>query len=136
MWKRDSGIAGKTLIDKSPHLDSLEDLHMHTWLATGLMGRVIRSRWTLALVAVLAVLAFAFPVAFAQQGQAAPTSSPAAAAATQATIPDQPATEPAGEADLRLPDMKSVTFLNGTSGSTLLEIGLIFCALGGLFGLI
>jgi len=32
--------------------------------------------------------------------------------------------------------MKSVTFLNGTSGSALLEIGLVFCALGGLFGLI
>ena len=32
--------------------------------------------------------------------------------------------------------MKSVTFLNGTSGYTLLEIGLVFCALGGLFGLI
>jgi K(+)-stimulated pyrophosphate-energized sodium pump len=137
MWKRDSGIAGKTwLIDKSPHLDSLEDLHMHTWLATGLMGRVIRSRRTLALVAVLAVLAFALPVAFAQQGQATPPTSPAAAAATQATIPGKPATEPAGEANLRLPDMKSVTFLNGTSGSTLLEIGLVFCALGGLFGLI
>ena len=42
---------------------------MHTWLATGLMGRVIRSRRTLALVAVLAVLTFALPVAFAQQGR-------------------------------------------------------------------
>ena len=34
---------------------------MHTWLATGLMGRVIRSRRTLALVAVLAVLHSPFP---------------------------------------------------------------------------
>ncbi len=116
---------------------------MHTWLATGLMGRVIRSRRTLALVVVLAVLAFALPVAFAQQGQAAPPTSQVAAAvnpqtgaATQETTPATPAPEATGEANLRLPDMKSVTFLNGTSGSTLLEIGLVFCALGGLFGLI
>ena len=58
---------------------------MHTWLATGLMGRVIRSRRTLALVAVLAVLAFALPVAFAQQGQAAPPASQVAAAVNPQT---------------------------------------------------
>ena len=116
---------------------------MHTWLATGLMGRVIRSRRTLALVAVLAVLAFALPAAFAQQGQAAPPTSQVAAAvspqpgaATQETAPAAPAPEATGEANLRLPDMKSVPFLNGTSGYTLLEFGLVFCALGGLFGLI
>ena len=81
---------------------------MHTWLATGLMGRVIRSRRTLALVAVLAVLAFALPVAFAQQGQAAPPTSQVAAAvnpqtgaATQETAPATPAPEAAGEANLR-----------------------------------
>src|ERR1041385_4591288 len=94
MWKRDSGIAGKTwLIDKKSTFRFLEDLHMHTWLATGLMGRVIRStapsrekraywgprRRTLALVAVLAVLAFALPAAFAQQGHAAPPTFPTAA---------------------------------------------------------
>src|SRR5690349_15703028 len=44
MWKRDSGIAGKTLVNREKStLDFLEELHMHTWLATGLMGRVIRS---------------------------------------------------------------------------------------------
>ncbi len=116
---------------------------MHTWLATGLMGRVIRSRRTLALVAVLAVLTFALPVAFAQQGQAAPPTSQVAAvvspqpgSATQETAPATPAPEATGEANLKLPDMDSVKFLNGTSGRTLLEIGLIFCAFGGLFGLI
>src|SRR5580765_6911587 len=115
---------------------------MHTWLATGLMGRVIRSRRTLALVAVLAVLTFALPVAFAQQGQAAPPTSQVAAvtaqpaAATQETAPATPDPESTGEANLKLPDMSSVKFLNGISGYTLLEIGLIFCALGGLFGLI
>jgi K(+)-stimulated pyrophosphate-energized sodium pump len=142
MWKRDSGIAGKTLIDKSPHLDSLEDLHMHTWLATGLMGRVIRSRRTLALVAVLAVLAFALPVAFAQQGQATPSTSQVAAvvnpqAAVQETAPARPVSEAAGEANLKLPDMKSVSFMNDSiTGYKLLSIGLIFCGLGLLFGLI
>jgi hypothetical protein len=70
---------------------------MHTWLATGLMGRVIRSRRTLALVAVLAVLAFALPVAVAQPGQAAPPTSQAAA-----VVSPQPgaATQ---ESPLRLP---------------------------------
>ena len=71
---------------------------MHTWLTTGLMGRVIRSRRVLALVAVLAVLTFALPAAFAQQGQAAPPTSQVAAAvspqpgsATQETAPAAPA---------------------------------------------
>jgi K(+)-stimulated pyrophosphate-energized sodium pump len=130
---------------------------MHTWLATGLMGRVIRSttpsherracwgarRRILALAAVLAVLAFAVPVAVAQQGQAAPSTSqvaavasPQPAAAAQATASPTPAPDEAGEANLRLPDMQSVSFLNGMSGYRLLEIGLIFCALGGLFGLV
>src|SRR6478672_11758274 len=115
---------------------------MHTWLATGLMGRVIRSRRTLALVAVLAVLAFALPVAFAQQGQAAPSTSQVAAAvnpqtgaATQETAPATPAPETGGEANLKLPDLSQVSFLNGINGSKLLTVGLIFCALGLLFGL-
>ena len=114
---------------------------MHTWLAMGLMGRVIRSRRTLALVAVLAVLTFALPVAFAQQGQAAPPASQVAAvtnpqtgAATQ-TTPDAPVSETGGEANLKLPDLSQVSFLNGINGSKLLTIGLIFCALGLLFGL-
>ena len=115
---------------------------MHTWLATGLMGRVIRSRRTLALVAVLAVLAFALPSAFAQQGQAAPPNSQVAAAvnpqtgAVQETAPAPTAPEAAGEANLKLPDMKIVSFMNDSiSGYNLLRIGLIFCGLGLLFGL-
>ena len=82
-------------------------------------------------------------MAFAQQGQAAPPTSQVAAAVNPQTWRSNPgdhschaSPEAAGEANLRLPDMKSVTFLNGTSGYTLLEIGLVFCALGGLFGLI
>src|ERR1041385_7752607 len=115
---------------------------MHTWLATGLMGRVIRSRRILALVAVLAVLAFALPVAFAQQGQAAPPTSQVAPAvnpqtgAAQETAPAAPVSEAAGEANLKLPNMKIVSFMNDSiSGYNLLRIGLIFCGLGLLFGL-
>src|ERR1051326_8563972 len=121
MWKRVPGIAGKKwLTDKSPHyLDSLEDLHMHTWLATGLMGRVIRSRRTLALVAVLAVLTFALGAAFAQQGQAAARARPAAP-----TTPPTPALGeyPVGQANLKLPDLSQVSFLSGINGSKLLTI--------------
>src|SRR5690348_16812194 len=126
---------------------------MHTWLASGLMGRVIRSsstsshekraywrpgRKTAALAAVIAILAFAFPMAIAQQGQPAHTTQVAAAvtAPVATAVQDQgsaPA-ESGGEASLRLPDMKSVPFLNGISGYKLLEFGLLFCAFGGLFG--
>ncbi|HEX7919154.1 MAG TPA: hypothetical protein VF454_07100, partial [Gemmatimonadales bacterium] len=40
-----------------------------------------------------------------------------------------------GEANLRLPDLGTVTFLGGTSGRTLLMGGLVVCALGLVFGL-
>jgi K(+)-stimulated pyrophosphate-energized sodium pump len=43
--------------------------------------------------------------------------------------------EVGGEANLRLPDLHSVTFLGGFDGHKLLLIGLVFCALGLLFGL-
>jgi K(+)-stimulated pyrophosphate-energized sodium pump len=116
---------------------------MHTRLATGLMGRAVRSprHWSKALVAVMAILAFAFPMAIAQQGQPARTTQVAAAinAPAAAAVQQQSSSAPAetgGEAALKLPDMKGVTFLNGISGYKLLEFGLIFCALGGLFGFI
>ena len=41
-----------------------------------------------------------------------------------------------GEASLRLPDLNSATFLGGIGGRTLLMFGLIFCALGMVFGLV
>jgi K(+)-stimulated pyrophosphate-energized sodium pump len=43
--------------------------------------------------------------------------------------------EVGGEASLRLPDLHSVNFLGQTNGHSLLLIGLVFCALGLLFGL-
>ncbi len=127
---------------------------MHTWLASGLMGRVIRSAATssqkgllrrgVALAAIIAILAVMIPAAtaHAQSSAAAPaaqSSTPAQSSATPVPQERGPAhpTEATGEANLRLPDMKSVSFLNGSiTGYALLEIGLIFCALGGLFGLI
>jgi K(+)-stimulated pyrophosphate-energized sodium pump len=45
-----------------------------------------------------------------------------------------PATETAGEANLKIPDLSSVNFL-GMNGHALLLIGLIFCVFGLLFGL-
>jgi K(+)-stimulated pyrophosphate-energized sodium pump len=44
------------------------------------------------------------------------------------------ATEPAGEANLKIPDLSTVSFM-GMNGHALLLIGLIFCVLGLLFGL-
>jgi K(+)-stimulated pyrophosphate-energized sodium pump len=46
-----------------------------------------------------------------------------------------PASAPAGEANLKLPDLSSVNFL-GVNGHTLLMYGLILCVLGLIFGLV
>ena len=88
---------------------------MHTWLATGLMGRVIRpastlsrenrvwQRRTLAIAVVLAILAFVLPMAKAY-GQAAPAQSPASAQSAPVVHeqgPARPASEAGGEANLR-----------------------------------
>src|SRR5262249_40403306 len=52
--------------------------------------------------------------------------------ATQALA--QPASETAGEAGLKLPDLSSVTFL-GMDGHKLLLLGLTFCVFGLAFGM-
>src|ERR1051326_6928874 len=121
---------------------------MPTWLESGLMGRVIRSSATsssrkilhraAALALIMAILAFVQPVAaaHAQTPAQSPVTEPHTTAA-QSQIPAHAAQEAGGEANLRLPNMKDVRFLdNSITGYSLLEIGLIFCALGGLFGLI
>jgi K(+)-stimulated pyrophosphate-energized sodium pump len=56
-------------------------------------------------------------------------------AASASTALAQPASEAAGEASLKLPDLSSVPF-HGVNGHNLLLVGLVFCALGGLFGLV
>jgi K(+)-stimulated pyrophosphate-energized sodium pump len=50
------------------------------------------------------------------------------------TVTTAPATETAGEANLKIPDLSSVDFL-GMNGHSLLLIGLIFCVFGLLFGM-
>jgi K(+)-stimulated pyrophosphate-energized sodium pump len=50
--------------------------------------------------------------------------------------PGAPAHRPGGEANLILPDLSQVTFLNGIDGHTLLFAGLGVCAVGLLFGLV
>jgi K(+)-stimulated pyrophosphate-energized sodium pump len=129
---------------------------MHTRLAQGLMGREKSARGALALVAVLALTLMALPLAaqqthpahqpqtaaqspqtqspHAELKQIALASAPAGSMAQEAT--GAPSHEAGGEANLKLPDMGSVSFLGGTSGYRLLSYGLIFCALGGLFGLV
>jgi K(+)-stimulated pyrophosphate-energized sodium pump len=47
----------------------------------------------------------------------------------------QPAKEVGGEASLKLPDLRSVLF-HGVDGHNFLLVGLVFCALGLLFGLV
>jgi K(+)-stimulated pyrophosphate-energized sodium pump len=102
------------------------------------MDGVIRARWILALIAVIAVLAFVLPVAQAQSSHAATAVlNTAIQNNDQAAAPaSAPAQEAGGEAGLKLPDMGSVSFLGGTSGFRLLSYGLIFCGLGLLFGLV
>ena len=74
-----------------------------------------RLRRSFGVLAAAATLMFLQCAAFAQPQGAAPA-------------------EPAGEANLTIPDLSSVNFL-GMDGHTLLLIGLIFCVLGLLFGL-
>jgi K(+)-stimulated pyrophosphate-energized sodium pump len=57
------------------------------------------------------------------------------AAALRAQEPGAAAPSPAGEANLKLPDLSQVSFL-GIDGHTLLLFGIGFCVLGLIFGLI
>ena len=82
---------------------------MHTWLAALRRLSPVRSSGTL-LTAGLTIFLLHAATAFAQPN------------------------ETAGEANLRLPDLSSVTFL-GMTGHNLLLIGLLFCAFGLLFGM-
>ncbi|HLJ28424.1 MAG TPA: sodium-translocating pyrophosphatase [Candidatus Angelobacter sp.] len=96
---------------------------------------------TLILVLIGATSAFAH----GQNPQPTQHQTVLVANARPATLAQEPANaagqapvhEAGGEANLKLPNMESVRFLNDSiNGYNLLAIGLIFCALGGLFGLI
>ena len=109
---------------------------MHSWLSAGLMERVISARRMIACVALVLFVCIAVP-AIAQQAQ--PSQQPVVMANAQSDAMAQhaPSQEAGGEDKLVLPDMKSVSFLSGRiNGFNLLSIGLIFCALGGVFGLV
>ena len=117
---------------------------MRSWLATELMARVLPARRFRALAAFAALFTLALPLmAQAPAGEpqgapvAAPTAAPIATPPADASANAAPAVahKPGGEANLVLPDMKSVTFLGGMSGYSLLAFGLLFCAAGLLFGL-
>src|ERR1700678_4810999 len=63
-------------------------------------------------------------------------TSAAMLACSAVAFAQQPAPESVGgEANLKLPDLSSVTFLNGIDGHKLLLFGIIFCILGLIFGL-
>ena len=123
------------------------------------MGRAldVARRNAVALAALLLVLAATLPVAFAQtqpqqntqqntqpqptQQQPGSITSPKPGTLTQEQVANPPGGAPSheagGEANLKLPDMSGVSFFNGSiNGYKLLSVGILFCALGGLFGLI
>jgi K(+)-stimulated pyrophosphate-energized sodium pump len=84
---------------------------MHTWLAAlRRLSSVARSNPAKFVIPAFTILMLHASTAFAQPN------------------------EPAGEANLQLPDLSSVNFL-GMTGHNLLLIGLLFCAFGLLFGL-
>ena len=84
---------------------------MHTWLAVlRRLSFIPRNNPAKFFVAALSILMLNASAAFAQPSGAA------------------------GEANLQLPDLSSVSFL-GMNGHNILAIGLIFCAFGLLFGL-
>jgi K(+)-stimulated pyrophosphate-energized sodium pump len=55
---------------------------------------------------------------------------------TIAAFAQEPAHRPGGEANLKLPDLSTVTFMGGTNGRTLLMIGIGVSLLGMVFGLL
>ncbi len=59
----------------------------------------------------------------------------AAQAAPAAEAPQEVTHAPGGEANLKVPDLSTATFLGGTSGRTLLMSGILVSILGLLFGL-
>jgi K(+)-stimulated pyrophosphate-energized sodium pump len=94
-------------------------------------------RWTDALLRRALPLVVALPLALAAAAFVAGplgAQEPTATAAPQAQEPATP--RGGGEANLVIPDLNLVSFLDGVPGRTLLMWGLAVCALGLLFGLV
>ena len=117
---------------------------MHTCL--GRVGASVRGI-VLALTALIIILMVGSPALAQTQAQPQPSQqqpgsvvNPQPGTITQEHVANPPGKGPAheagGEANLKLPNMETVSFLNGSmTGYKLLSFGLIFCGLGGLFGL-
>ena len=54
---------------------------------------------------------------------------------TLVAFAQEPAHRPGGEANLKLPDLSTVTFMGGTNGRSLLMVGILVSLLGMIFGL-
>jgi K(+)-stimulated pyrophosphate-energized sodium pump len=89
--------------------------------------------WTVRAL-VLATLVCAGGSLFAQGDVSHPSANPSVAS-KESALAGQPA-EAQTEANLILPDLHKVTFLNGITGHNLLVGGLFVCILGGVFGLV
>src|SRR2546423_6492296 len=147
MWKRVSGIRRRSTT-KVHIFNFFGGISMHT--STGRVVAPVR-RMIVIMAALFVMMACTMPAAFAQaqgqntqppptQQQPGSITNPQPGAITQEHVANPPGNVPpheaGGEANLKLPDMSSVSFLDGKiDGYKLLSIGLIFCALGGLFGL-
>jgi K(+)-stimulated pyrophosphate-energized sodium pump len=102
------------------------------------MGRNLFA--ALLVTGLFALTMVAAPAAWAQDGAATPDAGHETA--TTMAVPDGgapaeggPAHHGGGEANLKLPDLRTVTFAGGMDGHTLLIFGLFVCALGLLFGI-
>jgi len=117
--------------------------------ATGKDGvrasKLVRGLLTFLVMALLLAAVSLPSMAQNQPSQAAP---PAATTAAQPDATTAPATTPApaaqkaseeaggGEANLKLPDLDSTTFVGGVGGRTLFQIGLVVSLLGLVFGMV
>ena len=92
-------------------------------------------RWLRAMALGLALLVGSAPAAAQNPDPAAATlvAAPAPTAAPAQAEPVQH--QPGGEANLKVPDLSTATFLGGTNGRTLLMSGILVSFLGLLFGL-
>src|SRR5262245_45619893 len=90
--------------------------------------------WTVRVLVLAAILVCAAGAAYAQ-GESHPAANPAVAP-KESALAGQPA-EARTEANLILPDLHQVSFLNGSiTGHKLLLAGLVVCVLGGIFGVV
>jgi K(+)-stimulated pyrophosphate-energized sodium pump len=110
---------------------------MHTRSTQGVMRHAASARRILAFAAVFVMMALVQPHAFAQQPTTQPGNPQTVSATPAASQTAASSTEEAGgEASLKLPDLAKVSFFGDSiDGHRLLLFGLIFCALGLLFGL-